>query len=186
MGSKSSLLKKTTIALSDLRSVSEPEVILSRAEKLLAKCKPGELKDDAENTLTNALTLQELDKGSLLAVAVRDVYRALGIDLMRKFQAEHNCMTPSEKATAELAALSFVRVLDAQRRITDYLDGKSFTDIGVQYLGVWSKELDRANRHFLTTVQVLRSMKQLPLQVKVTADTAIIGQNQLIQANNND
>lgn len=53
-----------------------------------------------------------------------------------------------------------------------------------QHYQTLGKELDRANRHYLTAIQTLRMMKQQPLQVTVRANTAIIGQNQMVQTNN--
>ena len=49
-----------------------------------------------------------------------------------------------------------------------------------------SKELDRANRHYLTVLQALRTIKEQPLKITLKANTAIIGQNQIVQANNHE
>jgi len=46
-----------------------------------------------------------------------------------------------------------------------------------------SKEIDRAMRHYLTAIQVLNTMNQPKLQLTLKADTAVVGQNQIIQAN---
>ena len=51
---------------------------------------------------------------------------------------------------------------------------------------VASQELDRANRHYLASIQTLKAMKQSPMQDNIKTDTAIIGQNQLVQANSHE
>jgi hypothetical protein len=53
-----------------------------------------------------------------------------------------------------------------------------------QHYQTLGKELDRANRHYLTAIQTLRMMKQVPIQITVKAQTAIVGQNQVVQTNN--
>ena len=114
---------------------------------------------------------------------IPEQYKTFGVDMMRQLQKEYNCTTISEKATAELATISYIRTLGVQSRINSYLGKGELTEIGVKFLAVMSKELDRANRHYLTAIQALRLLKQPPMQIKVSADTAIIGQNQVVQAN---
>jgi hypothetical protein len=141
---------------------------------------PAELNED----FARAMSLNEFDNGVLLSSCFSNIFKTLAIDLMRKFQQEYECTTFSERATAEMAALSYVRTLETQRRITNYLDKGTFTDIGVQYLSVLGKELDRANRHYLTAVQALRMLKQPPMQLNIKTNTAVFGQNQVVQTKN--
>ena len=53
-------------------------------------------------------------------------------------------------------------------------------------MAVMGKELDRANRHYLTAIQTLRMLKQPPMQLNIRANTAVVGQNQIVQANTNN
>ncbi|TSC83563.1 MAG: Uncharacterized protein G01um101416_1222 [Microgenomates group bacterium Gr01-1014_16] len=128
-------------------------------------------------------TLYEFDNGILMTVSVADYYNTFGIELMRSLIGEYECRTASEKATAELAAINYIRTLDIQRKITMYLSKGEVSEIGVKYLAVMSKELDRANRHYLTAVQALRTLKQPPMQLNIRAETAVVGQNQIVQTN---
>jgi hypothetical protein len=50
-----------------------------------------------------------------------------------------------------------------------------------KWIALLSKDLDRANKHFLASIQTLRLMKQAPLQVNINTN---IGQNQVIQNKN--
>lgn len=170
--------------LKQCRTDYDPDLVLKKlGEDLVGK---SELKTTAspDDNLYKALTLFEFEKGLMLVSIVHPMCKTFVIDLSRKLQAEFDCKTASEKATAELAAINFVRTMAIQYRIESYLEKDSFSEMGVKYLAVLSKELDRANRHYLTAVQVLKTMKQPPLSVNVKTQTAVVGQNQIVQARN--
>jgi len=116
---------------------------------------------------------------------VEEQYRTFGVDLLRRLQQEYGCETISEQATAELATINYIRTLEIQNHINGYLSIGTVTETGVKFLAVMSKELDRANRHYLTAMQTLKMLKQPSFNVNVKANTAIVGQNQLIQENQN-
>jgi len=161
----------------------DPDLILKEAEKELVGKSGTEMMTPASN-LYKSMTLFEFEKGILLVSVIPEMYRTFAIDLSRKLQAEFNCQTTSGKATAELAALNFVRTMEIQRKIDSCLARDTISEISVKYLAVLSKELDRANRHYLTVVQVLKTMNQPPLSISVKTQTAVIGQNQIVQAKN--
>lgn len=161
----------------------DPRIVLSKIEEELAKS-PGEVALTPESDLFKAVTLFEFDNGVLMTTGISNQYKTFAIDLSRQFQQEYGCKTYSERATAELAAINYVRTIDIQKRIKNYLEMGTITNAGVQFLGVLSKELDRANRHYLTAIQTLRMTKQLPMHVNVKTQTAVIGQNQIVQSNN--
>ena len=169
--------------LKHMHTGDDPVAVRERALKIIGNPEANKSFDTSNIDLVKAMSLDEFENGVLLANSLPELSRTLAIDLMRKIQKEYLCTTPSEKATAELAALSYVRTLDIQRRITNYLEIGTFTDLGVHYLDMLSKELDRANRHYLTAIQTLRTMKQPPLQFNIRADTAVVGQNQVVQTN---
>lgn len=137
-----------------------------------------------KSSLYKALTLFEFDKGILMTSAVPEKYRSFSIELSRSLQKEYQCETASEKATAELVALSFIRTLEIQNKINSYLGRGEITDMGVRYLAVLSKELDRANRHYLSSLQTLKMIKQPAIEVNIKTQTAVVGQNQIVQSSN--
>jgi len=179
-----------------LHTIYDPDAVLREAQEKIEKPKLLSNEDDdgpdeEDNQLTEkdplfkAMTLSEFHNGALMVSGVPEQYRTFGIDMFRKIQEEYSCITISEKAIAELATINYIRTLEIQRRITAYLDMNSLTDNGVKYLAIISKELDRANRHFLTAIQTLRMIKQPSFNVNIKTNTAIVGQNQLIQENQN-
>ena len=100
-----------------------------------------------DSAVYKALTLHEFDHGVLLIECFKSELKTFVVDLSKQIQREYDCTTASQKATAELAASSYARTLQAQMMITRYLNIGTYTDLGVQYLHFLSKELDRANRH---------------------------------------
>ncbi len=172
-----------------LQTNYDPSSVLKRAQAKLDKVKGKnedeyEGKTNAEDDLFKAMTLSEFKNGALLVTTVPEQYKTFAIDLSRKIQEEYGCTTISEKATAELAASNYIRTLEVQHRLNNYLSLGTITDTGVRFLAIMSTELDRANRHYLATIQALRVIKQPQLEVNIKANTAIIGQNQMVQANN--
>lgn len=129
--------------LSELRMEYAPECVLDRATKELEEKGVTSHSSDGKDVIFKAMTLSEFENGLLLSVSTPEFYKTFGIDLMRKIQQEYQCATPSEKATAELMALNYTRTLDIQRKITNYLNLTTISDMGVRFLGVLSKELDK-------------------------------------------
>ena len=162
----------------------DPDFILKEVGKDLAENPSKQKNVTPDSTIYKSLTLFEFEKGILLVSVIPEMYRPFAIDLSRKLQAEFDCQTTSGKATAELAALNFVRTMEIQRKIDSCLARDTISEISVKYLAVLSKELDRANRHYLAVVQVLKTMNQPLLSVSVKTQTAVIGQNQIVQAKN--
>lgn len=138
-----------------------------------------------DDPVFRAMTLSEFKNGGLMVSSIPDQYRTFAIDMSLRLQEDYNCTLQSEKALAELATINFIRTIEVQRKITNYLDMNSLNDNGVKYLAIMSKELDRANRHFIAAIQTLKMLKQPPVSVNVKATTAFVGQNQLIQENQN-
>lgn len=139
-----------------------------------------------ETNYYKAMTLFEFDKGILLSNTVPEWFRAFGLDFSKKLQAEYQCEAQGEKSLAEVTSLNFMRTLYIQAKINSYLGIGTISETGVKYLAVLSKELDRAERHYFTSLQALRSLRMPPLEVNIKTQTAIVGQNQIVQANTND
>lgn len=172
-------------SLSDFRTAYDSKYIIEQADKLFAKEGLNSEGYMPISKIYQALTLREFDQGILLIEAFREELKTFVIDLSKQIQQEYGCTTASQKATAELAASSYARTLQNQMMITRYLNRGEFTDIGVGYLNFLSKEIDRANRHYLTAIQTLISFRQPPMNITVKTNTANIAHQQVIQENIN-
>lgn len=168
--------------INNLEFQYDPNCILAQSKDKLKYLKSGKPLDPL---IYKAVTLNEFQNGVLLVLTIPEEYRTFAIDLLRKLQKEFNCSTTSEQATAELITVNYIRTLNIQSRIYQCLDLKEITDLRLNFLSIMSKELDRANRHYLTALQTLRMLKQPSLQVNIKTNTAIVGNNQLIQENQN-
>jgi hypothetical protein len=156
--------------------------IFQQADKEMKGFK-GPKEIDSDTAYYKAVTLCEFDKGILLLNSVPNLYQVFTLDFSKNLQTEYGCATPSEKSLAEIVALNFVRTLEVQRRLKNVI-----SDVGtkedVRYLAVLSKELDRAQRHYLTSLQALKMLKAPLLAVNIKTQTAVVGQNQIVQTNN--
>ena len=156
--------------------------ILRQADKEMKDFKGP--KEIATNTnYYKAMTLFEFDKGVLLLNSIPELHGVFALEFSKNLQAEYNCKTPSEKSMAEITSLNFVRILEIQRRISNILSNMK-TRYEVQYLAILSKELDRAERHYLTSLQALKMLRSPAFEVNIKTQTAVVGANQIIQANN--
>lgn len=171
--------------IGEFRTGYDSRNILEKADQELGN-KNGEQLADSDSFIFKAMTLYEFDNGVLLTTAVSEAYKTLAIDMSRNLQKEFNCQSGAEKALVEVVTINYIRTLDIQRRINNYLEKGSITDIGVRFLDVMSKELDRANRHYLVAVEALKAFKQPLMNLKISANTAVLGQNQLVQTVNKE
>lgn len=161
-----------------------PSEALSGAEKEMNDFKEGRKEVSNRQNISLAMSLYEFDNAGLLVTGVSEEYRTFVNDFSKKLQLENDCQKESEKSLAHITALNYVRIMQIQARIKAYLSKGSVTDTGVGYLNVMSKELDRAERHYLTSLQALRILKMPQMEVNIRTQTAIVGQNQAVQIKN--
>jgi len=169
---------------------------------------------DFNNSTTiefKATTLNEFDNGVLMTEVIPDKYRTMAIDMSRQLQRDYNCQIASEKAIAEMAVINYVRFLDLQERMIEafavekeqsyhhdsclnnkdpfyasspYRTACQRTVLELKLLGILGREMDRAHRQYLTAIQMLHNLRQPTMQVNIKTQTAVVGQNQMVQANN--
>ena len=161
----------------------DPDLVLKAAKKEIEDNKGMPKVVEPDSNLFKAMTLSEFHEGMLMNTTIPDQYGTFAVRLMRDIEQDFNCQTKSQKATAELAVISYVRFLEAQRRFNNVLSTDSAQPYISQFLSIMSKEIDRAIRHYLTAIQILNTMNQPQLKLTLKADTAIVGQNQIVQTN---
>lgn len=161
----------------------DPVHVLQKAKNEVKSLKDHQ-KIDPDNNFFKTLTMYEFDKGLLATSAIVEMYQTFFVDFTRSLQEEYLCRTPSEKAICQLAALSYVRMLEAQRRLNNVLESNHCDKVVTTFISVMSKEIDRAVRHYFTALQTLQLIKQPALNVNIKTQTAVVGQNQIVQADN--
>ncbi len=180
-------VKKEMDIIQSLSHVAHPtEVIKDFITKVNNNNDIQKLQKDDQEKAISVLSLKEFSQGILLATSLLGHYRTFAIKLSNDLQIEYKCENPSEKTLAHNVAMNFTRTIAIQEKISDYLRLGTVSDVGVKYLDFLSKELDRANRHYLSSLQALKSIKQQPMNINIRTQTAVVGQNQLVHSNNNN
>lgn len=162
----------------------EADYVLNQVQRELDTLRKDKYEAGPDTFLYKSMTLFEFDKGPLLCTSVPARFSVFALEFSRKLQEEYKCETPSEKSLGEITSLNFIRTLWIQDRLRAYLEIGSITDIGVKYLDVLSKELDRAERHYQGSLQALRTLRNPSFEVNIKANNAVVGQNQAVQIKN--
>ncbi len=158
-----------------------PDTVLGKAKAEVEKYHKDNKYELSNVALVQAMSLREFEMSVLMVTGLTEEMRTFAQKLSLDYQERYKCDDVTRKSLAELSAFNYCRILDTQKRIQSYLNGGSFTDIGVKYIAVLSKELDRAERHYLTSMQALEIGLQQPLSVSIRTNTANIANQQAIQ-----
>jgi hypothetical protein len=138
----------------------------------------------SDSYLYKAMTIYEFDKGILLSNAIPELYRVFALEFSKNLQNDYKCVDQGGKSLAEMVALNFVRTIYMQERISAYIRMGSITDTGAKYLDFLSRDMDRAQRHYLASLQALKTLHSPSFEVNIKANTALVGQNQAVQVKN--
>ena len=193
----------------DLQEVNRMKDAVKTYSKLYkAKADPSALVDDLANQIhkipdgpermpairkligdkANELVMGEgVGRQAEISTVVSEDYQPFLIAFARQLIEEYKCDNPSEKAMAEVAAIAYVRVLE----YTDLFRCiRKTNDISNEKNGFYntvSKELDRAHRHFESSISMLKQMKVPPINLKVHSKNTFIADKQQfnnVQENN--
>lgn len=166
------------------RTGYDPSIVLEKAGQEIEKEKGYSSAIEFDSNIYKAMTLFEFEKGVLMSSSIPDRFIVFALEFSRNLQKEFNCLNPSEKSMAEIIAINFVRVLELQRKIKDLYGKGNINKLEMEFLAILSKELDRAQRHYLTSLQALKMLKSPAFEVNIKTQTAVVGQNQVVQSNN--
>ena len=172
--------------LKDFYIKDDPHIILKNVKNNFPQWTKKKLDQKTAEEMIKALSIYEFEKGALLSTGFPEIYRTFAINFMRELQKEYKCTTSSEKALTELITINYLRIFWLQRKIGNYFNSDNLNGLAIKYVAVLSIELDRANRHFQSSLQTLKALKQPPIEINMKTQTAIVGQNQIVQSNNND
>lgn len=121
-----------------------------------------------------------------LVAAIKEDFRPYALTMINEIVKEYDCKTPSEKALCDMIINSYIKVLTYTTKFNNCVEaGEYISEERTKYLAMMSKELDRANRQFISALGMMRQMKSPSIEVNVKAKTAFVSQNQQINANNN-
>ena len=118
-----------------------------------------------------------------LANTVDNKLQTTVIELTNDIIKEYNCNTTLEKSLCEVIANSYWKIMGISKRLNSNLDFEYFWKERNQFLAILSKELDRANRNYLMSLNNLIEIKRPKMSLNIKTKNAYISQNQ--QINNN-
>ena len=167
---------------------TEPEDIVRRLGEKWTQAEQNGLvtlddDDEARMLIEKAISVVNLDTHGLLAIATRENYRTFSIEFDKQLIREYGCTTASEKALVQLIVSAHVRSLQYAAELSNNTGaGKPITSTRNGLYSVLSKEIDRANRQFITGLTALKQLKAPGLTVNVKTNTAFIAQNQQVNS----
>jgi hypothetical protein len=136
-----------------------------------------------EKTTQEIMTTMSADTHWDLVETVNPSYRGLAIEFTDQIIREYDCKTNSEKALATFIANAYIRTIDNSRRFNSCAEaGEHLSDERTRYLAMLSKQIDRANRQFLSALTTLKQIKSPVIEMNIRTKNAFIAQNQQINA----
>lgn len=96
---------------------------------------------------------------------------------------EYGCIGVSERALCEVVALSYFYIMKTSREMNKHYDGTYYSNERTNMLNVLSKDLEKQNRMYLTSLQTLRTLKSPFWWMRINAKNAFIGENQQFNHN---
>jgi hypothetical protein len=81
---------------------------------------------------------------------------------------------------------AYIRVLDNSRRLNNELNGQNITPNRNIYIANLSKQIDRANRQYISALLTLKQLKSPNVEMNIKTNNAFISNNQQINVNKNE
>ncbi|MFA5744697.1 MAG: hypothetical protein WC887_00555 [Candidatus Paceibacterota bacterium] len=110
---------------------------------------------------------------------------AMAMNVASQLIEEYACKTASEKATAQVVANAFVRIMENSSALRGSQNDLVNCNLVGHFLMI-SKELDRATRQYEAALSTLIRMKSPTFKVNVTAKTAFVAESQQFTVNHNN
>lgn len=181
--------KDFVLRLSNFR-YKRRDIIEDLGENILPKLYSGNKRQQKETRLVfdkqlgKAIILCGLDSHHVLGRTFKEDLRPLVLEFCNQLVKEYDCKTYSEKALAEIAAGAYVKHLRYSARIEGFIDDPWLSHEKNGCMAILGKQIDRSIRTYIGAIQILRQLKNPPVDFNVIAKTAFISQNQQINAFN--
>ena len=169
-------------------SGSEAEVLKKMGDELLPKFYAGDQDDLLLKEISNIggelMRMRESDHHCNLMEGFDERYRQLSKVMTDQIITEYDCTTEIEKSLASVIVGSHVRYLDNSRRLNNELNCEDITRNRNVYIANLSKQVDRAQRQYLSSVQALKMLKVPEVSMNINVDQAFVSQNQQFNSQN--
>ncbi len=161
----------------------DPQHLMKQVQEavILGISTTGTLNEEQSELLSSGMMMLGHERQYLVAESVVDErWKPMVMDLAQSIQKEYACVSSSEIALAGLAASAYYRSLRAARKMNAYLVQTETNMIGVHLMATHSKEIDRAERQYLSAIDTLRSRRQPQVNVKIQTKAAFFNESQTI------
>ncbi len=106
------------------------------------------------------------------------------VELINNLIEEYNCNSTLEQSLCEIIGLNYWKVMQVSKKFTTVMDAWEYLDNDrTRLLSVLSKELDRANRTYLISLNNLINIKRPQMKINIKTKNAFFWEKQ--QFNNN-
>lgn len=123
-----------------------------------------------------------IENDNSILSSIEKEYQGMAMSVRRELIKEYSCQTYSEKMLVDMVVSSYMRNITASRKLKNVLSLSETSDILNKFVSNVSQEIDRAQRHFITTLTTLKQMKSPSLSVNVKTNNAFFAQNQQINS----
>ena len=168
---------KKTMTVGD----SPRDVFRKITEDILPELKSGKELNDKQMLISRkAMMIMGLETNVPVAQQTSELYLGLLMEFTDNLMKEYDCQNASEKALAQVIAISYGKILEYGQQMRVCLSLKGTNREITDFYRMLSKELDRANRQFLFSLQTLKQLKSPSPELNIRAKNAFIAQNQQI------
>lgn len=175
-----------------LQITSDPDYMFNRvADQMNKALKSGkntekaleEVKLEINSYSEEALMTLGLENHYALAESTGERLRGLAIETARQIEKEYDCKTPSEKILAEMISSAYVRTLEYTKHFNISTREEFLSKEKNAHYSIYSKEVDRAQRHLLAAIATLKQIKSPTVEMNIKTKNAFIAQNQQFNTN---
>lgn len=153
------------------------------AEKEFPRLSIGDIINEETMKIVRAVSaVYSQESGYALLISVDPQYKGFALKLRKSLLKEFDCTTASEIALVDHAVNAHIRELSNSALLESMNEPRWISHEKVELMKLYSCEIDRAHRQFVSAIETLRTIKQPTLKVNVRAQTAFIAHNQ--QLNN--
>ena len=161
-------------------------------EDIIPKCtdrKHPEHKQATEKFHEKAILLMRIFENEshvALMESMDEKYRMMAKELVDNMIHEFDCQNEAEKGLVQIIVNSYIRNIDDSRRLNNELNAKEISSNRNNYIANLSKQIDRSNRQYISTLLTLKQLKAPQVEMNIKAKNAFMSNNQQINVNKNE
>ena len=162
-----------------------PDRIYKRIWELLHKDLKDWSDEEQDYLQTHVRSLDNFTRSHIWLAETQKKWhlRTTIVELANNLIEEYECETTLEKTLCEVIANSYGKVMSISRKLDSSLSFEYFWHERNGFISIMSKELDRANRSYLSAMNQLIEIKEPKTSINIKTKNAYIAQNQQINTN---